>query len=82
VPGLELRRMRTETGYCLQRGDGVVFVFCMATILKLNYLAMLTKTMTAPKPVATSRRANMGSNWALCFVERNGTIHEEQEVLP
>ena len=58
------------------------FCFFHGYLLKSKYLAMLTKTMTAPKPVATCRRANMCSNWALCFVERRGTIHKEQRVLP
>ena len=44
------------------------FCFLHDYHLKSKYTAMLTKTMTAPKPVATSRRANIGSIWTLCFV--------------
>jgi hypothetical protein len=58
------------------------FCFLDGYRLKSRYIAMFTKTMTAPKPVVTSRRANIGSIWALCYVERSGTIHEEQRVLP
>jgi hypothetical protein len=52
---LEVRSMLD--GYCLQQGAGVVFVFLHSYHLKVKLFAMLTKTMTAPQPVATSRRA-------------------------
>jgi hypothetical protein len=69
-------------GNCLQQRAGVTFVSCMATIKKSNYLAMLTKGMTALQPGPPAGSQKVGSIWALCFVERRGTMHKEQGELP
>ena len=72
VVGWQLLAARGWRGFC----------FLHDYHLKSKYTAMHTKTMTAPKPVVTSRRANIGSIWAFCFVERSVTRQKEQGVLP
>jgi len=58
VADKETRRMRAVDGYCLQQGAGVCFCSLTGYHEKsIEDSQANIKTMTAPQPVATSRRA-------------------------
>ena len=62
--------------------------FAWLPIKKMIIPAMLTKTMTAPQPVATSRRANYGQRMGCKWLKRMepewnvGMLNEVYEVKP